>query len=385
MRGSTSDAYAMDTRSSERKVRTGPFMTTVQGGWVGQTQSQTSSVASYRSVPVTSYEDVEHYRDEYTTYGEDPSLPDMYRSHETTTVHTGRQSWTEQREHTRYESEFDGYRDVTTMWRDISWDGGGRTRSEWRVPSAGHRVYHVGITLFGRMLHSRLYDAAHMQWNRPAALGWRLLERQALALIATDVAAWRGRARGLKPGGFGMTIGDLVCFDATVASVASGTATVNHGKGSRDIAAKPGLSMSTDDLLLLAGPPHSRAVSIIHNVTTGESWRILDGSTRPSARTVLRENALTVAAGLVGLAALGVGLYDDTLQHLTAPVFLAAIATGYLLGRRASHRLAILKMRLETARAGIDDVESYFRTLGWRGIRNLPPTRTKPSGHGERR
>jgi len=385
MRGRTSDAYAMETRRSERRVRTGPFVTTVQGGWVGQTQSQTSKVASYRSVPVTSYEDVEHHRDEYTTYGEDPSLPDMYRSHETTTVHTGRQPWTEQREHTRYESEFDGYRDVTTMWRDISWDGGGHTRSQWRVPSPGHRVYHVNISLFGRTLHGRTYDAAHMQWDRPAAFGWRLLERQAIRLVAADVAAWRSRARRLKPGGIGMTIGDLVCFDGTVATVEDGAAQVEHGKGIRSIPEKPGLSMSRDDFLLLAGPPHSRAVSIIHNVTTGESWRILDGSTRPSAKTVLRENALTIAAGLVGLAALGLGLHDDNLQYLTAPVVLAAIATGYLLGRRASDRLATLKMRLETARAGIDEVESYFRTLGWRGIRNLPAARTTPPGHGERR
>ena len=378
MAGKTSDAYAVQTRGKERRVRMGPFVTVVQGGWVGETQSQTSKVASYRSTPVTTYESVEHHRDNYAVYGADPSLPDAVRSLETTRVHVGRDTWTEEREHASYESEFEGYRDVTTMWRDISWDGGGRTRSQWPVARPGHRVYHVAISLFGHRLHSRLYDAVALEWERPPAFGWRMLGRQALDLISVDVAAWRSRAWRVMPGGVGFTFKEMACFDGNVKSVEGGIATIELAKGLRGIVEKPGFSMRKDDFLLLARASHGDVVVAIHNVTTGKTWNMYGDASRPSRRTVLREHDLTIATGLVGVMALCVGLHDRTLQHLTAPVVLASIAIGYLLGRRATDRLAMLRMRTERARADVNDICSYFRTLGWKGVRNLPADRPAP-------
>ncbi len=389
MTSGTSDAYARTTRGGERRIRTGPFAIAVRGGWVGATRSQTSKVASYRSTPVTTYESVEHYRDSYAVYGADPSLPDAVRSLETTRVHTGRDTWTEEQEHVRYESEFDGYRDVTTTWRDISWDGGGRTRSRWHVARPGHRVYHVGVSVFGRMLHSRLYDAVDLQWERPPAFGWRAFRRKATDLIAADVAAWRDRAWRVAPGGVDFSLREMACFDGTVAEVQDGTAIVRTAKGRRGIAGKPGFRMDQDDFLLLARASYGDVVVAIHNVTTGGTWHVHGDSSRPSPKTVLREHRLTIAAGIVGVVALCIGLRDHALQHLTAPVVLAAIAAGYLLGQRATDRLAGLRMRSERVRRDTDDVVSCFRTIGWKGIRNLPAGRAAPrtqsTGTRERR
>jgi hypothetical protein len=356
-----------------RKMRWGPFTTTVQGGWVGPRQFHTSKVAVYRSTPTVHEETHEHYRDTFTTYGEDPSTPDYLRSHETTTVHTGRQTWEETRSHTTYEDSFEGYRDSTDMWRDITWDGGSTTRTRWRALDEGNRVYHVDVSLFGRTLHARLHDATHSTWEHAPRRGWGLMGGQALAMIAEDVAAWRDRVWRIRIPARRDALEGLVCVPGHAELLKDGLVRIHYDGTAMTGEQRPECPVEHDDLLLLAITPHGAGVAAIHNVRTGGTWRNHVGSTGPSTATVLREHALTIAAGAIGLTAAGVGLYDTGLQYMTAPVVLASIAAGYLLGRRAKLRVDVLKARAAHNRDRIDTVVAHLMTLGWRCIGNLPP------------
>lgn len=356
-----------------RKMRWGPFTTTVRGGWVGPRQFRTTKVPVYRSTPTVHEETTQHYRDTYTTYGEDPSTPDYLRSHETTTVHTGRQTWEETSSHTTYEDSFEGYEDRTDMWREIAWDGGGTTQTRWRAIDEGNRVYHVDVSLFGRTLHGRLHDATHSAWEHAPRRGWGLLGRQARAMIAADVAAWRDKVWRIRPSGLRQALEGLVCVDGYAEALKDGLVRIHYDGISMTGEQRPECPMDHDDLLLLAITPHGNGIAAIHNVRTGDTWRNPNGATDPPPASMLREHALTITAGAVGIIAAGIGIHDAGLRHITAPVVLSTMAAGYLLGRRAKLRIDVLKARAGHNRDRVDTVVAYLRTLGWRCIRDLPP------------
>jgi hypothetical protein len=357
-----------------RKTTRGHWLltTTVNAGWVGKRQFKTYKSAVYRSTPVHHQESVEHYRDTYTTYGDDPSLPDALRSHATTTVSTGRQTWTETNEHTTYESTFDGYEDRVDAWTDVAYDGGGQAQWRWRGVREGDRVYSVTVTLFGHYRWLREHNASQDEWSAKEPFGWKLLGQDARAIIKADVDTWRERVRRIKPQGVSVPMLGLKCVDGVATVLDDGQVLLRYGGIRQTGPQRKECLVEDGDLLLLVIPENGEGMAAMHNVRTGDTWRNPNGVSDPGITMIARTYAATAAATAACIGVLQIGRHYDAGLYGMAVAIVPAVG-AYMMWKRAKDRMDYAYGRARHNRERADTTVRQIRNMAWLCIRSLPP------------
>lgn len=372
------------------EIRRGLTRHVVTGGWVvnARKERRMRSEAVHHSEEVDTYTPMRE--DHYETYGDDPSLPDVMRSHETTTRYVGSRHWEERGSETVTRTEWRDVEEDVTLHDVALDDGGTMTRVSGLI--SGDRVYVVNTRRMGRGMDHEIFGASRRRWaprmrsqyvrdlmkrsnGTPA-----MTERQAAAMrkavhraIQQDMDALRGRLRDAKPVGMAFDIDGLRYLDGRVETSGDQISYIYDGQRFTG-AQTPDCPFEHGDLMMTVVPATEGVgmrMALLHNPRTGATWFNPKGTTAPRGTRRLLD-------AWAGLAMAAAAVVVPTTLHLmgfdrvAAASAFALIILALMLLNAADARHKARVERAAGVRARVEDALMVIRLQCWRRVRQTP-------------